>query len=88
MSFISKREISPRTQGRVAIALSAIALFTTAGGPAWAQGVITGRDIADDTVTNADIANDNLDAGSLAPGSVTDSEIGYWALRPHHFPYG
>lgn len=88
MSSIIKREISPRTQGRVAIALSTIALFTTAGGPAWAQGVITGRDIADDTITNHDIADDNLDASSLAPGSVTDSEIGYWAVRPHHVPFG
>ena len=88
MASNSKRESKSRIYGRLAVAMSAVALFSAAGGPAWADGLIGGREIMDDSITNHDIADDNLDATSLAPGSIGTSEIGYGVVSAEHVAWG
>ena len=54
----------------LAVALGVVAVFTSAGGPSWAAGKITGEQIKDETLTGADVQNDSLTGADIVESSL------------------
>ncbi len=71
-----------------ALALAAVALFASLGGPAWAAGLISGSQIKNGSITGSKLKNGSITSRKIGKGQVQAANLAVGAVNGSNVAHG